>query len=551
LRLLLVMKKISKALLPTCSILFFVLLLAGCDKDFASIESDVIGEDNANFDTPSITIPITAYNKKLDAVQISNLTETLLGLYNDPLYGKTTASFVSQITPSLYNPDFGIKTAIDSVVLTIPYHSTATGSSTREDGTTETLYALDSLYGNPETPIKLSVHKNTYFLRDFNPSSEFNDPQRYYSNANNTDKTINSAFVEATNITTINFENFKTSDLIYVNNNFEPSNEEIVLTTGSGDTKEITALLEPSFRVHLDTTLWHNEIIKKQDLSVLSNANNFKDHFRGLYFKAEAINDNGSMVLLNLANSKANIVIYYSKDTSSTDATRIQSTYTLNFSGNKLNTFINDFDKVNLTNGNKSEGDQNLYLKNLGSMAVVDLFPDLNELEILRAELKDGDNQNALINEAQLVIYENIPTPLETDKYNRLYAYDIENNTPILDYSFDQTTNTNDPLNSKFIHLGQRLEETEDSGVWKYKIRITEHLNRLIFQGSTNTKIGLVLSNNVNLTNNALLLNSEDSVTAIPLASILSPRGTVLHGSNLNVIENRRMSLKLYFTKPK
>ena len=536
------MKKISKALLPTCTLLFFIFLFLGCDKEFSTIESDVIGEDNVNFNSESKNIAITAYNKKLDSVQISNLTSVLFGVYNDPAYGQTKASIVTQIAPTSYNPNFGVNAIIDSVVLTIPFFSRTFNNTT----TGETEYPIDSLYGNAAAKTKITIYQNNYFLRSFNPNSGLNEPQRYFSNANNADKSVNSAVIENA---TINFDAHKGA--IIKDTIFTPINKAIVLTTGTGDAKTAETI-EPAFRVHLDKNFWTTTILDKQGDAVLSNASNFNNYFRGLYIKAEPSDTNdGSMALLNLADVDSNIIIYYTKDTSVSDNTKIQASYRLNFTGNKVNTFINNHNLVTLQNGNKTDGDQTLYLKNVGSMAVVDLFPDLNALEVLRADLKNGTNQDALINEAQLVIYENIiASQAGAHTYDRIYAYDIENNTPLVDYAFDQTTNVNNPINSKFIHLGQRLEEGEDSGVYKYKIRITEHLNRLIFNNSTNTKIGLVLSNNVNLTNNSLILNSGDGVTAIPAASVLSPRGTILHGSNSDNID-RRMALKLYYTKPK
>ncbi|ALJ05813.1 hypothetical protein APS56_12045 [Pseudalgibacter alginicilyticus] len=551
------MKEIFKALLPTCSILLVVISFVACDRDFSIIESDVIGQDNANFETPDLIIPVKAYNKKLDSVQTSNLTSTLLGVYNDPLYGQTKASFVTQLTQAVSNPDFGINPVIDSVVLTIPYYSTLIETQINTDGTTKNIYKLDSLYGNTESPIKLSIYQNNYFLRSFNPNTSFDESQRYYSNANNADKTINSAITE--NVT-IDFDTHKGS-LIYENSAFIPSNEEIVLTTTNDDDEvETSEILAPSYRIHLDNSFWKTTILDKEGTSVLSNDSNFKDYFRGLYFKVEPISENGNLISLDLANSGATIVIYYSEDLSETDPTKYQSTYTLNFTGNKINTFVNDFDLMTLNNGNKAEGDEQLYLKNVGSMAVVDLFPgeDLNnngfpdDLDALKAELKNANgDQNVLINEAQLIIYEDIDSPSEDHSYDRLYAYDIKNNTPLVDYTNDQTTDGTTPVFSKYIHLGLRNEEGEDSGIWKYKIRITDHLNNLVFNDSTNTKIGLVISNNVNYTNNAFILNSEDEVTAIPAASIISPRGTILYGSHNNVETDKQIALKLFFTKPK
>src|SRR5690606_32194196 len=155
-----------------------------------------------------------------------------------------------------------------------------------------------------------------------------------------------------------------------------------------------------------------------------------------------------------------------------------------------------------------------------------------------------------LINEARLVIYEDeamVSTTTDYHKYDRIYAYDVKNNTPTIDYlSYDPSTNTGNPLSSKIISLGQR-----DPQLLTYKIRLTEHLNNILIRDSTNTKIGLVLSSNVNLNNNSRILNSTDTVTTVPAVSIITPRGSILHGTNTNVPENKKMALEIFFTKPK
>ena len=68
-----------------------------------------------------------------------------------------------------------------------------------------------------------------------------------------------------------------------------------------------------------------------------------------------------------------------------------------------------------------------------------------------------------------------------------------------------------------------------------------------MFNDSTNTKLGLVLSNNVTYTTNAEILNSEHTV---PAASIITPRGNVMYGSNDNVPADRKMKLEIYYTEP-
>ncbi|WP_100611154.1 DUF4270 domain-containing protein [Confluentibacter lentus] len=554
------MKKIFKALNLTGVSLFLIISFIACDKDFSTIESDVLGEDNINFNTDRVSLPVIAYNKKLDSLQINNLSSNLLGVFNDPAFGQTIASIITQVTPATYDPDFGDNPVIDSVVLSIPYFSRALTDST---------YTIsDSLYGN--SPIRLSIYKNNYFLRDFDPNSPTNARQNYYSKANGSiNNTDNFAL---TNNTVINFDTNKGE--LLKDTIFTPSSKAIVTKTIGEDSTITRSRSVPALRFKLDPSFWTTTIINKGGQSELSNENNFKNYFRGLYLKAEPINGNGNLVLLNIASTASNITIYYSKDDSAATGERTQDSYVLNIAGNRLNTFINNY-TVPLGNGNKTLGDEKLYLKGTeGSMAIVDLFGgmvdcdgdgilDTSALDCFKETYRVPDGNGGykkdnsgnyilkqLINEARLVIYEDeamVSTTTDYHKYDRIYAYDIKNNIPTIDYlSYDPTTNTNNPLSSKIISLGQR-----DPQLLKYKIRLTEHLNNILIRDSTNTKIGLVLSSNVNLSNNSSILNSNDIVTNIPAVSIITPRGTILHGTNTNVPENKKMTLEIFFTKPK
>ena len=567
------MKKIYKALeLPVIFILILISFIA-CDKDFNTIDSDVLGNENANFFSDSSVIKISAYNKKLEALQINNLASNLLGVFNDPEYGKTTASIVTQVTPNSFNENFDVNPVIDSVVFNIPYFNTAIGID--DDGTTT--YQLDSIYGDLDSKIKLTIYQNKYYLRDFNPS-DINTSQNYYSKTENLlDATHNYALNGSQEI---DFDNHIGE--IIIDTTFTPSANEIVLKTGESDNVVYTRLT-PAFRVSFndlnddedEIAFWQQTILDKADDEVLSNSNNFRNYFRGLYFKVQEEDDNGNMFLINLESNDANITIYYTKGE---DGSRIQDEYVLNFTGNKLNTFINEFN-VPFANGDMDNGDETLYLKGLeGSMAIVDLFgPDLNgdmvpdELdEFLKDYRKTDDitgeyvyDENGdyvlkrLINEAHLTIYEDETKVTNSineingeiyHKYDRIYAYDIKNNSTTIDYTVDPFEN-NVAISSRIFSLGQRDSISPTKA--KYKIRLTEHLNNIIQNDSTNYQLGLVLSTNVNYTSNSEVLNSSDNLTAVPSASVITPRGTILYGSNENVNDDRRLKLKIFYTESK
>lgn len=571
------MRRLFKA--PKYVSLFLLIALAfvACDKEYNTIDSEVLGEENANFNASKTAFQILAYNKKLDLLQINNLGSSLLGFYDDPIYGETTASFITQVTPVTGDPDFGDNAVIDSVILNIPYYSRVTGVN--DDIPKYTL--SDSIYGDESASIKLSIHRTNYFLRDLDDS---NNARKYFSNANH----IENSFLDES--TPINIEE-KLEELIK-DTVFTPSNEAIKLTTEVNDVRTTTSSI-PALRFDLakydtEKTYWKTVILDKKGSADLRNVNHFKNYFRGLYFKAEAVDGKGQMVLLNTNSTDSKITIHYTKDKKDSDpVVREQGTYTLNITGNKLNTFINNY-SITLPEGDKVNGDEKLYLKGAGSMAVVDLFNGLVTCEesnteetaldcfkktyrqlnedgyILKSgEVADDDGYitkngdfilKRLINEAQLIIYEDeesIAVDDESHKFDRIYAYDIENNLPTFDYFVDGSDNASDPRFSKLISLGSRLKyEDTDGEHYKYKIRITEHLNNILVRDSTNTKLGLVLSNNVNITSSSEILESNDDVTSIPSAAILSPRGTVLHGSNASD-PDKKMTLEIYLTESK
>ena len=207
-----------------------------CDKDFASLDSDVINPDNAtNFSTDFEEYSVITYNKNIGPVRTNELPSYLIGYNFDPVFGTSTSNFVSQISPSVFDPAFGDNVVLDSVVLTIPYFSTVLGT----DDDSNTTYKLDSIFGN--TQIKLSFYKNNFFLRDFDPNSEFNNKQKYFSNG-------------STSLTNFINPSELEGQLIYQDDQFLPSENQIILTVIDTTTNEpvVSNRLAPSIRVKLD-----------------------------------------------------------------------------------------------------------------------------------------------------------------------------------------------------------------------------------------------------------------------------------------------------------
>ncbi|HZW63346.1 MAG TPA: DUF4270 domain-containing protein [Flavobacteriaceae bacterium] len=525
-----------------------ILTFVACDKDYNTLGADILTDQG--FTTSSYKFPALAYSKKLNPVRSSNINSALLGVYKDPVYGLTTSHIVTQVTPASFNPNFGTEPVLDSVVLNVPYFSTKTGE-TDENG--NSLYKLDSLFGS--NPIKLSIYQNTYFLRDLDPTTNLEEVQLYYSNANQT----------------INFNNF-TGQLFYENEEFYPSSKEILILEEDEETgeEEVVERKQPALRVNLAETdalktFWENLFFGNQDNPELSNANLFKEFFRGLYFKTEALNDDGHMLMLNFTNSGANFTVYYHTVTTLTDEDGNETEqintyeYPVNLVGNKVNLIENNFN-FTLPDGDETLGDETLYLKGTeGSMAVVKLFDgtyidtegvEHEAYEYFTNAFKNSDGSpKKLVNEANLIFYvnQNIVNGQEPE---RVMLYDLKNNIPVADYYFD-LQNVNDPNNSK-LNFSRPLERDEDENGIRYKLRITEHINNILLRDSTNVDLGLVVSTNINVIDRLKIADSDqEPVTTVPLCQFLSPRGTVLYGNTSNVPEDKRIAFEIFFSEPK
>ncbi|WP_400076154.1 DUF4270 domain-containing protein [Winogradskyella sp. R77965] len=553
-----------------------LLSFIACDEDFATLKSDIINEENAtNFDILAEQYDIITYTEALGPVQTNNLGLSTLGTYDDA-YGRTTSSFLTQVNASPYEPSFGEGVSIDSVVLRIPYFSRATDID--EDG--NITYEIDSIIGTNK--IKLRLFESSYFIRDFDPTGDFNDSQDYYSNKSaSNSESISIAALESKELNFIPNLNPEQNKHISLDadGNTEISEDGFTLTKIEGVGEEATTVVtreSPGLRIKLDTTFWRDKIIEKEGDAVLSSQNNFTEYFRGLYFKAETVNDKGSLMLLNTASASSSIIIYYTSLTASTtdDASATeQNTFTLTFTPNRINFMDNDF-TTTIEDGNSETGDSRLYLKGgEGALARIKLFNGddideddntFNSFETFKNEFVETDEDGnfvkskRLVNEANLVFYVDqdaihTPSNMQDDEPNRIYLYEIENKAPLVDFDLD-ITNSSLPSFSKFNHLGplQRVDDEPDGNGIKYKINITEHINDLIVRDSTNVELGLVVSLNVNLEETLLqrkVLSIEDTDLTAPTSSILSPRGTILHGNNTED-ENKKVYLEIYYTEP-
>ena len=536
-------------------ILLSFFIFQSCDKELTSFDSDVINSENAiDFSTGELDYSILSKSEIINPVQSNNLPSFLIGKYNHPQFGNSYANFVGHMVPADYNHDFGDNVELDSVILSIPYYSRAIDTDENLDVT----YEIDSVYGN--NPIKISIYKNNFFLRTFNPFQSFDSSQNYFTNGSlSNNEQIDISQLEG--------------QLLFEIDDFVPNANQINLTAvdTSGETY-ISQKLAPALRFKLNNpnnNFWETLFFNNEGLPNLSNEPDFKEFFRGLYFKTEGLNSSGSMMLLNLASSNAKLTIHYTSDnevvnndTGSTDDNLTnQHEYVLNFSGNLVNIFENE-NLIDVNGTNTVDGNENIYLRGgEGIITTLDLFSgslindngeEISEFDHFKDFFYDNisDSPKRLINEAYIEFYVN-QNFINSDEPERIFIYNYEQNTALIDYFLDQSVSST-TINAKINHLVPLIKDSlnDNRGV-KYKIRITEHLNNLVLRDSSNSKLGLGVMSNISSVQNFTILGDEDSNSNNSLAAgiILSPKGTILHG-NLSPEIEKRPRIKIYYTEP-
>lgn len=555
------------------SLTLIVTFLASCDKDFNDIGTDVIGEDHFLVDKYT-GATVVAYDKATGVVQSNNLPVNPLGIYNNPVFGTTKAAFVTQLEmdATYIGVDFGNNVVIDSVYMSIPYFSTKTATAASGAGT----YELDSIYGGGR--MNLKVYENGYFLNDLDPASGFEDAQKFFNDDTNIESYKRGALSDADGTSVLNGAPLNNSSNSGENNHFGISSSEIVLTETDENDEETVTRSAPAMRLHLNKDFFKKKIIDAPEEKLANNAN-FRDYFRGLYFQMEDddTGDGTSLVMMDF--SKGNVNIAYKEDktirnkaNTADSIIRVVKKFVLNLKGNTVSLQqhadnTGDYSAA-LSATNTTVGDEKLYVKGgQGSIAVIDLFGPDNDNNGVADELEVMRNQNWLINEANLTFYVDRATMKSdegtgVEKPNepeRLYLYDLTNKRPLYDYATDGTTYSAKPKLGKVVHDGiiQR-EDVKDRGV-KYRIRITNHLRNLIRNDSTNVRIGLAVTESINIISNARLknpttlplpfTNTSTTFDRLPSASVMHPLGTVLWGSAPTVADDKRLKLEIYYTK--
>jgi len=364
------MQSLSRVLFPFFIGFFFIVAVSSCDEEVTTIGNGVI--DGDPFISDKAVYDVFAYNKNVEAVQTNKLPIYQIGVFNDPIFGKSTASITSQLSlpGGLGNPTFGnfaqstedasesddIESTIEEnetvkeVILYIPYlrnnradrdldgvanefdiDPDDPNSDSDNDGLTDNQERQlgtdplnedtdgDGILDDEDTstlpnrfPIKRDLD-SIYGNRD----APFNfkvERSTFFLR----DLDPNTNFLEAQEyFSSQEFAPGFVSEVLFEGSLTINDSQTLIFAEDDPDTEEDESLsaptvIEPGIRVPLDNAFFQTNILDKEGANELISNSNFKDFLRGLHLSVSTITDD-IMVLLDMRNASITITYEYDR----------------------------------------------------------------------------------------------------------------------------------------------------------------------------------------------------------------------------------------------
>jgi len=593
---------------------FLILLLItlfSCTKEYNTIGTDILKSDT--FKTNVELVPINVVQKAIPPFKSNALPAYQLGSINDNLFGKSEASFITQVNLSEISPNFGLwsqqrendgddsniavieeNETVTNVYLDIPFFNNTFDSD--GDGVID-IYDVDNndINSDSDGDGLTDIQERANGTDPLNPDTDGDgitddkdtDTQNPNSGATlydvdsllgNRDASFKIKVQELDYYLrsydpTDNFESFQKyySDEIQLLNfsGFTIHDDEVSIDTNEiviykeddpdtddvDESEEVKERLTPRLRLPLDKDFFQRKIIDHEGSDDMTNADNFNIYFKGLVLQAYDFSED-LLMILDYSNAKINIEYEYDKynknDTDDNTSDDTIDKVKANYELNLNGNQINVF--------NKSAYNQDI-LNNLNSSENLSrVFLKGGEGLIAEIDLfTDNDGNNVLdeirangwlVNEANLTMY------VDKDKINE--SGNLIEPFRVYLYDIDAKTplpdyyidNSTGPKKSNVkIVHSGILELDEDDKGLKYKIRISEHVKNIVRNDSISVKLGLAVSSSISNSVNTDV-KTTDVMKYIPLATAINPLGTVLIGPNPEP-ENfdKRMRLEIYYTE--
>ena len=355
---------LNKVKWPALAGIMVLICLVACEYDPTTIGEGIIG--NEPFTTDRAEFEVFAFNKKIEAVQTNRLPIYQLGVYDDPLYGRTEARITSQLRLPQANPVFGsfrqsIEDNLDAtnalqnlgeddedetvkeVTLFIPYLTKVIAQRDSDNDGVDDAFDTDPLDPNNDNDgdgvsnarekaigtdplnsasfeLSETVIANT-FPKRFDLDSIYGNRELPFnlkverSDYFLRDLDPNTNFQESQEyFSTQQFSPSFVSDVLYDKEVEISEFETIILQEEDPDTEEIElgqveSRFVPGIRVPLDVDFFQENLMDKEGSLELVSQTNFNEFLRGIHLSIEPAVGQEMLLLLNL--QQASITITY------------------------------------------------------------------------------------------------------------------------------------------------------------------------------------------------------------------------------------------------
>ena len=332
--------------------------LSSCTKSPNQLGADILPENSKLNVHYTDTATVYAHSQRVDSVRTDGLSYNIVGSIDDPVFGKTTAGFYTQIQLSSDGQSFGTNPVLDSLVLQLYYQG---------------------FYG--DTLSSLVLH--TYEMKD-----TLSLTKAYYSN------------------TLIPVDNKDYSNFEFIP---RPHNRTPVFP----DT------INNIIRIRLNDVYPDlGEKLLHASAASLANNEHFQQYFKGLYLVTQPVSQGGVLLYFDLLSSHSNLTLYYKDD----EQDSLKYRFLFSTTTARVNRFEHDYSfgstafQQQVLQGDTALGNQQVYIQGFaGVKAVITLpyfkdFAKLGTLGINEAILELPGNESTPFFEApkNIILVKNI-----------------------------------------------------------------------------------------------------------------------------------------------
>lgn len=304
-------------------ILIAVLFLTNCNKENNDVGINIQPPSDKLLVVSTDTTTVVAYSQFVDSVKTDETSVSLLGSIMDPIFGRTTASFYTQLRLAKPAFSFGTDPVADSLYLSLEY---------------------DTYYGDTNSTLTLKVYEMA---------------QRIY---------IDSAYYSKNSV--------PVKSTLLAQKTFIPDFKNDVIVG--------TDTLDPHLRINLGemSTELMDKLINAPSDSMETNTS-FLNYFNGLYITVETLNSDGIMISFDLLSALSRMTLYYHNETGDS----LQYEYVINSSSARFGKFVHDYSlgdpsfRAQVAYGDTALGRNVCYIQAMGGVKTHVQFPHIKNYE--------------------------------------------------------------------------------------------------------------------------------------------------------------------------